>query len=95
MVLGAVAILLLVRRIGDTLSAPAPDVARLTTAASTSAAQSVLLHLLVALTAVVVVGQLLGRLFAAIGQPPVIGEVVGGVVLGPSFRRIIPGEMAV
>ena len=58
MVLGAVAILLLVRRIGDTLAAPTPDVTRLTIAASTSAAQDVLLHLLVALTAVVVVGQI-------------------------------------
>jgi len=102
MVLGAVVILLLVRRIGDTVSAPAPDVARLTTAASTSAAQSVLLHLLVALTAVVVVGQLLGRWFAAIGQPPVIGEVVGGVLLGPSllgaiapaaYRFILPPDV--
>ena len=39
----------------------------------------------IALTAVVIVGRLLGRLFATIGQPPVIGEVIGGVLLGPSL----------
>jgi Kef-type K+ transport system membrane component KefB len=44
----------------------------------------VLLPLLIALTAVIVTGRLLGRAFAAIGQPPVIGEVIAGVVLGPS-----------
>lgn len=89
MLLGAAAVLLFVRRFGETLSAPPPDVARLAITASTSAAQSVLLHLLVALAAVVVIGQLLGRLFVAIGQPPVIGEVVGGLMLGPSLLGAI------
>jgi Kef-type K+ transport system membrane component KefB len=31
------------------------------------------------------VGRLLGRAFERIGQPPVIGEVVGGILLGPSL----------
>ena len=48
------------------------------------AGAGVLLPLLIALTAVIVTGRLLGRAFAAIGQPPVIGEVIAGVVLGPS-----------
>ena len=40
----------------------------------------------------VVVGRLLGRVFRAIGQPAVIGEVVGGIVLGPSLLgQIAPG----
>jgi Kef-type K+ transport system membrane component KefB len=42
-------------------------------------------HLLLALTAVVVAGRLLGSLFRFIGQPPVIGEVVAGILLGPSL----------
>jgi Kef-type K+ transport system membrane component KefB len=42
-------------------------------------------HLLLALTAVLVAGRLLGRLFRVIGQPPVIGEVVAGILLGPSL----------
>jgi len=44
----------------------------------------VFLPLLIALTAVIITGRLLGRVFTAIGQPPVIGEVIAGVVLGPS-----------
>ena len=30
-----------------------------------------------------------GRLFKHIGQPPVIGEVIGGILLGPSFLGLI------
>ena len=44
-----------------------------------------LLHLLAALAAVVLLGRILGRLFRVIHQPPVIGEVVAGIVLGPSL----------
>src|SRR5678815_2213920 len=42
-------------------------------------------HLLLALAAVVITGRLLGRVFRLIGQPPVIGEVVAGIALGPSL----------
>jgi Kef-type K+ transport system membrane component KefB len=44
-----------------------------------------LTHVLVALTAVLITGRLLGLLFRYVGQPPVIGEVVGGIFLGPSL----------
>ena len=33
----------------------------------------------------IVTGLILSKCFAYIGQPPVIGEVVAGIVLGPSF----------
>jgi Kef-type K+ transport system membrane component KefB len=42
-------------------------------------------HLLLALAAVVITGRVLGRVFRLIGQPPVIGEVVAGIALGPSL----------
>lgn len=42
-------------------------------------------HLLLALAVVVVTGRLLGALFRYVGQPPVIGEVVAGIMLGPSL----------
>lgn len=41
--------------------------------------------LLVALTAVIVAGRLMSHLFLRLGQPPVIGEVVAGIALGPSL----------
>ena len=50
------------------------------------------LHVIVALAAVVVSGRVVGRLVARIGQPLVIGEVLSGILLGPSLLgRIAPG----
>ena len=54
-------------------------------ATAIGAQPGVLLHLLLALAVVIVAGQLLARLFRHIGQPPVIGEVIGGILLGPSL----------
>lgn len=51
-------------------------------------------QVLLALTAVVVVGRLLGRVFRAIGQPAVIGEVVGGIALGPSLLGQIAPDLS-
>jgi len=42
-------------------------------------------HVLGALVAVILLGLVLGKLFARVGQPPVIGEVVAGILLGPSL----------
>jgi Kef-type K+ transport system membrane component KefB len=44
-----------------------------------------LYHLLLALAAVIIAGRVLGFVFRWIGQPPVIGEVVAGILLGPSL----------
>jgi len=45
----------------------------------------ILLHLLLALAAVIVVGRLLGWVCRAFNEPPVIGEVIAGIALGPSL----------
>src|SRR5580765_3950038 len=44
-----------------------------------------LTQVLFALAAVILTGRLLAKLFVHIGQPPVIGEVVAGILLGPSL----------
>ena len=90
MLLGAVALFLLIRSYGESLS---PPVAALSGATGPAPATSdVLWHLLLALTAVIVAGRCLGVLFRHIGQPPVIGEVVAGILLGPSLLgRVTPG----
>ena len=44
-----------------------------------------LFHVLLALAAVILLGRLLGMLLARLGQPPVIGEVLAGILLGPSL----------
>lgn len=63
----------------------------------------VVLHILVTLIAVIAAGRILGRAFAAVGQPRVVGEVVAGIVLGPSLlgavsptamRLLVPGPDA-
>lgn len=60
-------------------------------------------HLLLALAAVVTLGRMLGALFRRIHQPPVIAEVIAGLVLGPSllgrvapdaYRYILPSDVA-
>jgi Kef-type K+ transport system membrane component KefB len=96
MIAGAGALFLVVRRYGETLAAPsaAPAIGA-GTAAAAAAAPNVLLHILIALAAVVVAGRGLGRLFRRFGQPPVVGEVIAGILLGPSLLgRIAPGLAA-
>src|SRR5436309_8006554 len=91
MVLGAVALFLIVRSYGETLQAPARAPSAVEIAVASAAAPNALFHVLLALAAVIVVGRLLGKLFVMIGQPPVIGEVLGGIALGPSLLgRIAP-----
>lgn len=54
-----------------------------------------LLHVLIALVTVVALARLLGTLFRAINQPPVIGEILAGILLGPSLLgRVAPAISA-
>ena len=46
-----------------------------------------LMHVLLALAVVIVAARALGALFASCNQPPVIGEVVAGILLGPVAAR--------
>jgi Kef-type K+ transport system membrane component KefB len=54
-----------------------------------------LLSVLLALTVIMVTARAVGYLFSKINQPAVIGEVVGGILLGPSLLgRIAPEVQA-
>ncbi|HXC64526.1 MAG TPA: cation:proton antiporter, partial [bacterium] len=56
-----------------------------------ASAPDALFHFLLALAAVLALGAVMGRLFKALGQPAVIGEVLAGILLGPSFLgRVAP-----
>ena len=93
MLAGAATLYLLVRGHGASLAAPA---------ASEAAAQSVgrppdhvLMHVLLALVVVIAASRALSVVFRNFRQPPVIGEVVAGIVLGPSvLGRVAPDAMA-
>jgi Kef-type K+ transport system membrane component KefB len=83
MIAGAIGIFLLVRSTGSTLVAPAPAVAAATGVPSNNA--EVLLHVLLALVVVIIAARACGALCRRIHQPPVIGEVIAGILLGPSL----------
>jgi Kef-type K+ transport system membrane component KefB len=91
----AIAVFFLVRSLGETLSAPTPEPGTSSTVGAATGKGNVLFHVLLALAAVIALGRVLGKLFAYIGQPPVIGEVVAGIALGPSLLgRISPDAMS-
>lgn len=93
MMCGTVAAFLVVRWFGEGMAvAPLPEAAAEGSAIPVQHRSDVLLHVLLALIVVIVSGQLLGRLFAILQQPPVIGEVVAGIMLGPSLLGTIAPE---
>jgi Kef-type K+ transport system membrane component KefB len=76
---------LLVER-GARLAAGAPATIQATMPSAPHAPSSQpLVHVLIALVAVVVAARLLGLAFRRLRQPPVIGEVAAGIILGPSL----------
>ena len=42
---------------------------------------------------IMIVARLFGRLAIKIGQPPVVGEIVAGIALGPSLLGLLPGDL--
>lgn len=84
MILGAGAAIFSIIRYGETLVAHPASTAGSIVPVSTPSAD-IFLRVLVALVAVIVTGLILGKCFAYLGQPPVIGEVLAGIALGPSL----------
>jgi Kef-type K+ transport system membrane component KefB len=88
----AVAGFLVVRHFGLGLTAPAPRAGQeLFGTGNPKLKFDALLHVLLALAIVIVTARALGALFAYLSQPPVIGEVLAGILLGPSLLgRVAP-----
>lgn len=42
---------------------------------------------------ILIVGWLLGMLARKVGQPAVVGEIIGGILLGPSALGLLPGHL--
>jgi Kef-type K+ transport system membrane component KefB len=90
--MAAVAILglVVIRILGSSLVATAPPATR----SAIIAGQSIntLFHALLALAVIIATTRTMGALFSRIGQPSVMGEVFGGIMLGPSLLGYIaPG----
>jgi len=84
----ALLIYLWIRAKGEGLVAPAPD--ELGAAPSPASHSSLLAHVLLALAVITLMARLVGGLFSRyLRQPPVIGEILAGIVLGPSVLGLI------
>jgi len=84
-----------IRELGSSLTAPPPAEAANFGSKGTSASAETLLHVLLALVVIIIVARLLGAAFRYLNQPPVIGEVIAGILLGPSLLgRVAPGLSA-
>jgi Kef-type K+ transport system membrane component KefB len=89
-----IGLFLFIRLYGDSLAAPeAAGSARF--GAATRSTPDTLLHVLLALAVVIVAARGTGAIFRRLHQPPVIGEVLAGIMLGPSLLgRFAPGVSA-
>ena len=89
MLVGGVAAFAVIRHYGEGLTAPESPPGAVSVAAPKSGQVDVVTHVLAALAAVVALGFVLGRAFRFFGQPPVIGEVIAGILLGPSLLGLV------
>jgi Kef-type K+ transport system membrane component KefB len=92
MVAAGVLLFLLIRAYGETLTAPpAPPGSSLAEGAAAPHG-SPLLQVLIALAAIIAASRALGAVCRWLHQPPVMGEVIAGLLLGPSLLgKIAPG----
>lgn len=77
-----------IRRAGMGLSAP--EISTVTASAG-GGSDALLTHVLLALVVVLVAARLVGAAFRLLSQPPVMGEILAGILLGPSLLgRVAP-----
>ena len=86
MLVGAGLLYWLLRGYGLSLQPPLPGIRQALFGSGQKAAGSdALMHVLLALVTVIVVARGVGSLFAYFAQPPVVGEILAGILLGPSL----------
>ena len=93
MIGAAVGAFLLIRSAGESLLAPAG----MGTFGQHAPRESgvVLTHVLLALVVIILCARGLGSVFRRFNQPPVVGEMIAGILLGPSLLgRVAPGVSA-
>ncbi|MBZ2194721.1 cation:proton antiporter domain-containing protein [Occultella gossypii] len=50
-------------------------------------------HVFLAIAVIMLVARLFARLAGKIQQPPVVGEIIAGIALGPSILGLLPGDL--
>ncbi|HXN87092.1 MAG TPA: cation:proton antiporter [Candidatus Binataceae bacterium] len=92
MIAAMVASYLLIRSYGETLIVPAVGVAVKAHPAARQA--GAIGHVLLALLIIIILARVLGSVFHYFHQPPVIGEIIAGILLGPSFLGRVAPEVS-
>ena len=82
---GAIASFWWIQQVGQELKAPAAPAVSTTSGVATSGGVDVVVHVLATLAAVIAMGNLFAWVLKRFHQPAVIGEVIAGIVLGPSI----------
>jgi Kef-type K+ transport system membrane component KefB len=98
-VAASVVVFLLIERAGLTLTATSDAGAQaarpaMNAPASMPSSGSTVMHVLLALAVIVLATNLVGALFRRLRQPQVMGEVVAGILLGPSFLGWLAPQVA-
>jgi Kef-type K+ transport system membrane component KefB len=95
MIVATVILFVAIRSWGQHLHAPSPPQGGTTFGATVASAKpEVLVHVLLSLLTIVVTCRAVGALFLLLRQPPVIGEVIAGILLGPSLLGRIAPELS-
>ena len=95
MLVVAIAVLVGIRALDEGKTSPDSEPSSSAVESSRAVTGHDLPKVLGALLAIIVIGRGLGAVFQRIGQPRVIGEVVAGILLGPSLLgRVSPEAMA-
>jgi Kef-type K+ transport system membrane component KefB len=95
MIAATIAAFLWIRSYGAGLTAPEPATEAVFGQGGAKAHVDTLLHVLLALLVVILASRVLGALFRHFQQPAVIGEVIAGILLGPSLLgRLAPSASA-
>ncbi|MCY2964729.1 MAG: cation:proton antiporter [Planctomycetota bacterium] len=89
LLIAGIVLFFLIRAFGAGLVAPATPVDARPVGTAMADHVDVARHVLATLAAVVFLGFVLARAFRYVGQPPVIGEVIAGILLGPSLLGAI------
>jgi Kef-type K+ transport system membrane component KefB len=88
----SVLLFLVIRSQGNRLVAPEITATTSLSSSGTGGNFDLTAHILSTLSAVIALGFILGRGLRFLGQPPVIGEVLAGILLGPSFLGLLSPE---
>ena len=90
-----VGLFLLIRYFGQSLVAPEASAPQSSTSGALPHADFALTQVLLALIVIIIAARLLGAAFRRMNQPEVIGEMIAGILLGPSLLgHVAPGLSA-